>query len=91
MFDDAKKELQKLEQRLLEQDDDFERFYHGVLEELDSDGDRTVPTRNRRSYGDTPRAVVKPKKKSIKGPLLIVILELIGIGALVFYWMERVF
>ena len=92
MFDDTKKELQKLEQKLL-QEEEFENFYRGVLEEYGTE-DRTVPTRRRpakRSYGDAPRAVVVPKKKSIRGLVLTVTLELIGISALALYWIMRVF
>ena len=93
MFDDTKKELQKLEQKLLQQEDDFEDFYRDVLKEFGTDENRTDPTRrkpSRRSYGDTPRAVVVPKKKSIKGLLLTVVLELIGISALALYWIMQV-
>ena len=100
MFDDPKKELKKLEDELLKQEDqDFESFYKGILEEFGTDLDKTAvpagsgqPAKKAKSstYADTPRAVA-PQKKSNAGLVAIVALESIGILALAAYWIVRIF
>ena len=103
MFDDPQKELKKLEEELLKQemnDEEFERFYHDVFEEFGPDEEDDTPAAAKQpekkatkpsTYADTPRAVAPKKKKGIKGLLITVCLESVGIIALVLWWVLRIF
>ena len=100
MFDDPQKELKHLEEEMLkltEKDERFERFYQDIYREYgpteeDSSVEVTAkPVKKvKRTYADTPRAVApKKKKKSVKGLVITVCLELVGIFAIIGYWVIR--
>ena len=98
MFDDPKKELKRLEEQLLKEeqpDDEFERFYQEIYAEFGpAEGEeaaepapaRTAAPRTS-TYADTPRAVAPKKKdKSIRNLTVAVCLECAGILAVVLWW-----
>lgn len=94
MFDDPQKELKKLEEQLLKQemnDEEFERFYRDIYEEFGPVNEEPVaPVKKKQStYADAPRAVAPKKKKSVKGLVITVCLESVGILALVMWWVAR--
>ena len=98
MFDDPQKELKQLEEQLLqnEMDDDaFERFYHEILEEFGSGSEQeapraVAPKARTGAYKDTPRAVApKKKQKGVRGLVILICLELLGIAGVVLWWMLR--
>ena len=98
MFDDPQKELKRLEEQLLKDemnDDEFERFYHEIFEEFGAGEERERPravASNAKSgaYKDTPRAVApKKKRKGVRGLLIFICLELLGIAAVVLWWVQR--
>jgi len=100
MFDDPQKELKRLEEEMLkltEKDVKFERFYQDIYKEFGPTQEETSAApaakqakKVQRTYADAPRAVApKKKKKSIKGLVITVCLELVGIFAIVGYWMMR--
>ena len=93
MFDDPQKELKRLEEQLLktETDDDFEQFYQDIFEEFGSGEEESAPRavapkKNANTYADAPRAVAPKKKKGVKGLVITICLELIGIAAVVLWW-----
>ena len=96
MFDDPQKELKRLEEQLLktETDDDFEQFYQDIFEEFGSGEEESAPRavapkKNANTYADAPRAVAPKKKKGVKGLVITICLELIGIAAVVLWWAAR--
>lgn len=128
MFDDPKKELERLEQQLLAaereetDDEDFDSLYEDIYEEFseeesfDEDDElllllnhTDVPIRNHaNNYGtdlygraagfdadeeyydmDEDRYVAAPKKKGIRGLLIIACLEAVAIIALAAWWLGR--
>jgi len=103
MFDDPQKELKKLEEQLLKQemnDEEFERFYQGIFEEFGpGDEEAAAPAAPQQpvrkvakpsTYADAPRAVAPKKKKGVKGLVITVCLESVGIIALVLYWVLQI-
>ena len=98
MFDDPKKELKRLEEELLKEeqpDDEFEKFYQEIYEEFGpAEGEEfteAAPVRaaapRASTYADTPRAVAPRKKdKSIRNLTVAVCLECAGILAIVLWW-----
>ena len=101
MFDDPQKELKRLEEELLkltEKDEKFERFYqeifdeYGPTEEAPAAAPAPKPVKKPKStYADAPRAVAPKKKKSVKGLVITVCLESVGIIVLAAYWIMRLF
>ena len=101
MFDDPKKELQRLEEELLkheQKDDDFERFYQDIFREFgEPEQARAVApeTKNpanaprKMTYADTPRAVAPAKKKSNRGLLILLCIEIAGILGVAGYWLLK--
>ena len=99
MFDDPQKELKRLEEEMLkltEADEKFERFYQEIYEEYGpTDEEQTEapaekPVKQvKRTYADAPRAVAPKKKKSVKGLVITVCVEMVGILAIVGYWLMR--
>ena len=96
MFDDPQKELKRLEDELLKkgmEEEEFERFYHDVFEEFGEapeEAPAPAPVKKpKNTYADTPRAVAPQKKKGIRGPLITVCLELVGIAAVIGYWLLK--
>ena len=102
MFDNPKKELERLEQQLLAAETDHEAEDAFCDEELDllldepsyKDDDRGF---SRRAAGfeldntpyemDSDRYVPAPKKKGIGGLLFIAILELLAAAGLIGWWL----
>jgi len=101
MFDDPKKELERLEEELLkyeQKDEEFERFYADIFQEFgEPEEPRAVAPEKKRSaaaprnmtYADTPRAVAPAKKKSNKGLVILLCMELIGILGVAGYWLAK--
>ena len=99
MFDDPQKELKRLEEELLkltEKDEKFERFYqeifdeYGPTEEKAAAAPASKPVKKPKStYADAPRAVAPKKKKSVKGLVILVCVELAGIFGIIGYWLMR--
>ena len=101
MFDDPQKELKKLEERLLqtEEDNDFEQFYREIFEEFGPGEEQDMPSRSQSvspqkkkpsAYADAPRAVAPKKKdKGIRNLLLIILLECLGILGVLLWWILR--
>ena len=99
MFDDPQKELKRLEEELLkltEKDEKFEHFYQEIFEEYGPAEDEPAapvakPVKKPKStYADAPRAVApKKKKKSVKGLVILICVELAGIFGIVGYWLMR--
>lgn len=98
MFDDPQKELKRLEEQLLKQemnDEEFERFYRDIYEEFGPVEEEQpvaapVKPRPKSTYADTPRAVAPKKKKGIRGLVITVCLESVGIIAIVMWWVLRI-
>ena len=106
MFDDPQKELKRLEEELLKNetaDDEFERFYHEIYEEFGPVEEEEQPVRNYSNhygngtgkakvstYADIPRAVAPKKSKGIRGLLITICLECVGIAAVVLWWILRI-
>jgi len=98
MFDNPKKELERLEQQLLAAEEsaaeDLDGFSDEIYDEIDIEESYEL---SRRSAGfdiqddlyemDASRYVPAPKKKGIGGLLLIAILELGLAVALIAWWM----
>ena len=98
MFDNPQKELKKLEEQLLtleNKDEEFERFYREIYEEFGpatEEKPAAAPVKKKQStYADAPRAVAPKKKKSVKGLVITVCLESVGIIVLAAYWIMRLF
>jgi len=99
MFDDPQKELKKLEEQLLtldNKDEEFERFYREIYEEFgpvtEEQPAAAAPVKKKQStYADAPRAVAPKKKKGVKGLVITVCLESVGILVLAAYWIMRLF
>ena len=100
MFDDPQKELKRLEEELLknEMDDEtFEQFYHDIVEEFGPGEEEEAPVaravapkKKTNAYADAPRAVALPKKqKGVRGLVITICLELIGIAAVALWWITR--
>ena len=98
MFDDPQKELKRLEEELLkltDKDEKFERFYQEIYEEYgptEEEAEAPAPKpvkKPKRTYADAPRAVAPKKKKSVKGLVILVCVELAGIFGIVGYWLMR--
>ena len=99
MFDDPQKELKRLEEEMLkltERDEKFERFYQDIFEEYGPTEEEPVEApapkpakKPKNTYADTPRAVAPKKKKSVKGLVITVCVELAGIIGIVAYWLIR--
>ena len=100
MFDDPKKELQRLEDELLkfdQKDDDFEKFYQDIFREFgETEEPRAVAPQAKKAnvprnmtYADTPRAVAAEPKKSNKGLVILLLIELAGILGVAGYWLLK--
>ena len=101
MFDDPKKELQRLEDELLkfeQKDDDFEKFYQDIFREFgESEEPHAVAhevkspatTPRKMTYADTPRAVAPAKKQSNKGLVILLCVEIAGILGIAGYWLLK--
>ena len=101
MFDDPKKELERLEEELLkheQKDEEFERFYADIFQEFGTAEEprAEVPEKKRSAaaprnmtYADTPRAVAPAKKKSNKGLLILLGIEVAGILGVAGYWLVK--
>ena len=100
MFDDPKKELQRLEEELLkfeEKDDEFERFYQDIFREFgEQEESRAVAPQAKKAnaprnmtYADTPRAVAAEPKKSNKGLVILLLIEIAGILGVAGYWLMK--
>ena len=103
MFDDPKKELQRLEEELLkyeQKDDEFERFYQDIFREFgepEAEETRAVAPEAKRSanaprnmtYADTPRAVAATPKKSNRGLVILLLIEIAGILGIAGYWLMK--
>ena len=99
MFDDPKKELQRLEEELLkyeEKDEEFEKFYQDMFREFGEPEEaravapqRSATAPRNMTYSDTPRAVAAAPKKSNKGLLITLGIEVLGILAVAAYWLVK--
>ena len=99
MFDDPKKELQRLEEELLkhdQKDDEFEQFYQDIFREFgEPEEERAVAPEEKKSaprnmnYADTPRAVAAAPKKRNKGLVILLIIEIAGILGVAGYWLMK--
>ena len=99
MFDDPKKELQRLEEELLkhdQKDDEFEQFYQDIFREFGEPEEvRAVAPEEKKSaprnmtYTDTPRAVAAAPKKSNKGLVILLLIEIAGILGVAGYWLMK--
>ena len=101
MFDDPKKELQRLEEELLkhdQKDEEFERFYQDIFREFgEPEEPRAVAPKapnkanapRNMTYADTPRAVAATPKKSNKGLLILLGVEIVGILGIAGYWLMK--
>ena len=99
MFDDPQKELKRLEEEMLkltEKDEKFERFYQDIFAEYGPTEEQTEETpaakpvkKAKSTYADAPRAVAPKKKKSVKGLVITICLELVGIAGIIGYWLMR--
>ena len=99
MFDDPKKELQRLEEELLkhdQKDDEFEQFYQDIFREFgEPEEARAVAPEEKKSaprnmtYTDTPRAVAAAPKKSNKGLVILLLIEIAGILGVAGYWLMK--
>ena len=100
MFDDPKKELQRLEDELLKfdhKDDEFEKFYQDIFLEFgETEEPRAVAPQAKKAnaprnmtYADTPRAVAAEPRKSNKGLVILLLIELAGILGVAGYWLLK--
>ena len=100
MFDDPKKELERLEEALLQfeqKDDEFERLYQDIFSEFgETEEPRAVAPQAKKSntprnmtYADTPRAVAAKPKKSNKGLVFLLLIEIAGILGVAGYWLMK--
>ena len=100
MFDDPKKELQRLEEELLkheQKDEEFERFYQDIFREFgETEEHRAVAPQAKKAneprnmtYADTPRAVAAEPKKSNKGLVILLLIEVAGILGVAGYWLMK--
>lgn len=98
MFDDPQKELKRLEEEMLkltETDEKFERFYQDIYDEFGpTEEEPAAPAakpvkKPKRTYADAPRAVAPKKKKSVKGLVVLICVELAGIFGIIGYWLMR--
>ena len=101
MFDDPKKELERLAEELLkfeQKDDEFERFYKDIFNEFGgAEEPRAVAPKAKNpanaprnmTYADTPRAVAAEPKKSNKGLLILLLIEIAGILGIAGYWLMK--
>ncbi len=102
MFDDPRKELKRLQDQLLEEEDDdlgdmladAHRLLGDEEEEDEPSPVRPAPGRTRnRDRSDTDledysrRVHDGPKKKGVAGLVFLLCLELMGIAALAAYWL----
>ena len=89
MFDNPKKELERLQEQLLAaetdvlQEEDFDSSYD-VLSEMRS---RAAGFDAEDYVMDDDRYVPLPKKKGIKGLFFLIFLALIAAGLYIFWWM----
>ena len=106
MFDNPNEELQKLEQQLLaaeEKGDDFESFYQDILSEFGPESQKQAPRQSapaasaKHAYSDQPKkkSAGKPKKKkkkkkSLKGLVITLCLECVGILGIILWWLLRI-
>ena len=100
MFDDPKKELERLEEELLkfeQKDDEFEKFYQDIFSEFGgAEEPRAVAPQVKKAnaprnmtYADTPRAVAAEPKKSNKGLVILLLIEIAGILGVAGYWLMK--
>ena len=101
MFDDPKKELERLEAELLkyeEKDEEFEQFYADIFQEFGEPEEtqtaapekvRSAAAPRNMTYADTPRAVAPAKKKRNKGLLILLAVEVAGILGVAGYWLMK--
>ena len=102
MFDNPNEELQKLEQQLLaaeEKGDDFESFYQDILSEFGPGAPSQSPRKSAPAQKQTHSANAKKKpagktkkkkkKKSLKGLVITLCLECVGILGIILWWLLR--
>ena len=101
MFDDPKKELQRLEEELLkhdQKDDEFEKFYQEIFREFGTPEETRAVAPEKKSpatsprkmtYADAPRAVAPAPKKSNKGLVILLCIEIAGILGVAGYWLMK--
>ena len=104
MFDDPKKELQRLEEELLkyeEKDAEFERFYEDIFREFGTAEEPRAasPAAPRKAspataprnmtYTDVPRAVAAAPKKRNTGLVILLCIEIAGILGVAGYWLLK--
>ena len=98
MFDDPQKELKRLEEQLLQcrtDDDAFEQFYQEILKEFGPGTEQKKPRTaafggKAGAYKDAPRAVAaKKKEKGVRGLIILICLELLGIAGVALWWLQR--
>ena len=101
MFDDPKKELQRLEEELLkfeQKDDEFEQFYQDIFSEFGEPEEsraaapaprKSANTPRNMTYTDVPRAVAAKPKKSNKGLVILLCIEIAGIAGIAGYWLMK--
>jgi len=85
-------------------DTEFEQFYHDIYEEFApveeeepvvrnhaNQYGNAVPKAKPSTYADTPRAVAPKKKdKGVRGLMITICLECVGIAAVVLWWVLRI-
>ena len=98
----SNKELNELEEKLLSADQDFEDFYAQILEEFGEKPAKPVESPRQapeapvkaapvpNAYADKqPQAVPMKKDHSIRNLIILIIAELMGIAAVVVWWILR--
>ena len=97
MFDDPKKELEKLEKQLLADEEWFKKELDSAKRMIGQDPGKPQRAAAPRA-AQTPKAAPKaapiparesptPEPKGIKGPLIVLAVEILGILGLGAYWM----
>ena len=86
MFDNPKKELERLEQQLLAAEEDVDAESAEEFDELFCD---EIYEDSEEEYVMDEDRYVPPKKKGIQGLLIIACLEIAAIIALALWWLEQ--
>ena len=103
MFDNPNEELQKLEQQLLaaeEKGEDFESFYQDILNEFgpgsqSQSTQKSAPAQKQTLSANGKKKPAgkskkkKKKKKSLKGLVITLCLECVGILGIILWWLLR--
>ena len=96
MFDNPRKELERLEEELLKnspEDEDFEGFYQDVFDEFGPTEETPAASQIKwlgRTYADIPRAVAPEQKQRVAGLVVLICLELVGIAGVAAWWLLRI-